>query len=352
MSMLAPITHILPFTVIRRERILPGTGKVLVRAGQKVSSSDVIAEANLRPEYLLLNVARGLGVTPEKADQLIQCQAGDHLANGDMIAGPLGMARRVVRTPSDGQVVLVGSGQVLVEVASKPFQLKAGVPGEVVELIADRGATVETTGALVQGVWGNGRIDFGVMVVLAKSPDQLLTPDQLDVSMRGSIALAARCEDPEVFKSVEELPLRGLILASMSASLASIAAKMQIPVVVLEGFGQRPMNSVAFKLLTTNERREVALNAEPWEPYEGTRPEIIIPMPGSEKLSLPQETGIFSPDQQVRVLRPPHVGEIGVVMGIKGRAVFPGGLKAQAADIRLESGQVVVIPLANLDVLA
>ena len=169
--MLAPITHILPFTIIRRERVLPSRGKVLVRAGQRVNSLDVIAEANLRPEYLLLNVARGLGLSPERADQMIQCQAGDHLADGDMIAGPVGMARRVVRTPSDGQVVLVGSGQVLIEVASKPFQLKAGVPGEVVELIVDRGATVETSGALVQGVWGNGHIDFGVMVVLAKSPD-------------------------------------------------------------------------------------------------------------------------------------------------------------------------------------
>jgi hypothetical protein len=350
--MLAPITHILPFTVIRRERVLPGRGKVLVRAGQKVSSLDVIAEANLRPEYLLLNVARGLGLSPEQADQYIQCQAGDHLVNGDMIAGPVGMARRVMRTTSDGQVVLVGSGQVLIEVASKPFQLKAGVPGEVVELIADKGATVETSGALVQGVWGNGHVDFGVMVVLAKSPDQLLTPDQLDVSLRGSIVLGASCDDSEVLKSAEELPLRGLILASMSASLAPIAARMQIPVILLEGFGHRPMNTAAFKLLTTNERREVALNAEPWEPYSGTRPEIVIPMPGSERLSLPQETGTFTPEQQVRVLRAPHAGEIGVILGVKGSALFPGGLKAQAADIRLESGQTVVIPLANLEVLA
>jgi hypothetical protein len=350
--MLAPITHILPFTIIRRERVLPSRGKVLVRAGQRVNSLDVIAEANLRPEYLLLNVARGLGLSPERADQMIQCQAGDHLADGDMIAGPVGIARRVVRTPSDGQVVLVGSGQVLIEVASKPFQLKAGVPGEVVELIVDRGATVETSGALVQGVWGNGHIDFGVMVVLAKSPDQLLTTDQLDVSLRSSIILAARCEDAEVLKNAEELPLRGLILASMSASLAPIAARMQIPVILLEGFGHSPMNTAAFKLLTTNERREVALNAEPWEPYIGTRPEIIIPMPGSERLSLPLETGTFSPDQQVRMLRAPHAGEIGVVLGLRGSVVFPSGLRAQAADIRLESGQIVVIPLANLDVLA
>lgn len=350
--MLAPITHVLPVTTIRRRRILPVPGKVTVRAGQKVSATDTIAEANLYPDYILLDVARGLGMSSDRADQLIQIQTGDHLAGGDIIAGPVGLSRRVVRSPSDGEVILAGGGQVLVEAASKVFKLKAGIPGDVVELLADRGAEIETSGALIQCVWGNGRIDYGVMVLLTNAPDHVAKPDELDVSLRGSIALASICDDPEVFKIAEELPLRGLILSSVPPSLEPAISKMRIPVVLLEGFGRRPMNPVTFKLLTTNERREVALNAERWDRFKGIRPEIIIPLPDSDSLTTPQEAAVFAPGQQVRVVRAPYAGEIGKIENLKRRAEFPSGLKAPAAEVHLENRTAILVPLANLELLA
>ena len=50
---------------------------------------------------------------------------------------------------------------------------------------------------------------------------------------------------------------------------------------VLDGFGAMPMNSAAFKLLTTNNKREVTVNAEHFDRYSGNRPEVIIPLPVS-----------------------------------------------------------------------
>ncbi len=350
--MLAPVTHILPITTIRRERLLPVSGKILVRNGQKVSALDTLAETHLHPEQHLIDIARGLGLSPQQADQHLVCQPGEKIAEGDVIAGPVGFGKRVIRSSRAGVVLLAGGGQVLIEVAGPPFELKAGLPGEVVELVSDRGVIVETTGALVQGVWGNGQIEFGVMAVVAKSPDEVLTSAQLDVSLRGSIVFAAHCENPEVLKAAEELPLRGLVLASLSASLAVQAAGLRVPVMLIEGFGKRPMNPVAFKLLSTNERREVALNAEVWDIYEGTRPELVIPLPSSGVLPLPRETDFFAPDLDVRVLRPPHGGETGTIIELKKSIVLPSGLRAPGAVVRLESGASVELPLANLEVLA
>ncbi len=350
--MFAPITHILPVTAIRRERVLPVPGKVMVRSGQKVSATDIIAEADLSPEYILLDIARGLGVSADRSEKYLQVQAGDQVARGDMIAGPLGLARRVVRSPRDGRVILAGSGQVLIEAASSPFLLKAGISGEVVELVADQGALVETTGALIQGVWGNGQIDFGNLSVLAKSPDQMLTFDQLDVSQRGAIVLGACCEDRQALKMAEDLPLRGLILSSMSYSLVPIALKLQLPVILIEGFGRRPMNSIAFKLLTTNDRREVAVNAETWDRYSSQRPEVVISLPTPGSVALPKEAGTFAPDQLVRILSAPYVGKVGKISSLKDTAVYPNGLRAPSAEVRLESGEKAILPLANLEVLA
>jgi hypothetical protein len=138
----------------------------------------------------------------------------------------------------------------------------------------------------------------------------------------------------------------------MSAALASVASKLQMPVILLEGFGHRAMNSVAFKLLSTNERREVAINAEPWDRYAGTRPEIIIQLPAPGSVSLPRETDFFAPEQQVRVLRAPHANEMGTIVSVKGLTTFPGGLRASAAEVHLETGKNVILPLANLEILA
>ncbi|NIM07938.1 MAG: hypothetical protein GTO53_01975, partial [Planctomycetales bacterium] len=80
---------------------------------------------------------------------------------------------------------------------------------------------IEMTGSLLQGVWGNGRIDFGVMRVIAEAPTHHLTPDQLDVQMRGSIIFGGRCDQEETLQAAAELSLRGLILFSMPARLTA-----------------------------------------------------------------------------------------------------------------------------------
>jgi hypothetical protein len=349
--MLAQVSHILPITQIRRERMLPVPGKVLVRTGQKLSAGDVIVEANVFPEVFLIDVARGLGMPAERVEKYIRVEAGDSLAEKDVIAGPVGLTRKLMRTPREGKVILSAEGQILIEATTKPMQLKAGFPGEVVELLGDRGATIEATGALVQGVWGNGRTEYGVIKAEPQTPNQGLTAAQLTVDLRGAILLAGYCCKAEVLQAAATLPLRGLVLGGLDPELVPAALKLSIPVLVLEGFGKRPINSVAFKLLSTNERRDVAVIAERWDRLSGQRPELIIPLPAPGNVTVPQEMAHFEPGQQVRVLRAPFVSETGVIVSLKGVETLASGVRTQAAEVRLESGSVVRFPLVNLEVL-
>jgi hypothetical protein len=308
LSMLfAPVTHILPLTTIRRERLLPIPGRVVVRKGQRVSPKDVVAEANLAPVHIVLDLVRGLGVPPEQTDALVVRRAGEEVSEGDVIAGPVGISRRVQRAPSPGKIVVIGDGQVLLEVESKPGELLAGFSGVVVDLISERGVVIETIGALIQAVWGNGRIDYGLLNIKLASPDDWLTKEMLDISLRGSILLGGHCQDAEVLTSAEELPVRGLILSSMDSALIPVALKVNYPILLIEGFGQLSMNSLAFQLLTTSERREVALNAEYWDKYTRSRPEIVIPLPAEGSPPLPPDTDFFTPGQKVRVVS--HIKE-------------------------------------------
>jgi hypothetical protein len=188
--------------------------------------------------------------------------------------------------------------------------------------------------------------------VVARSAQEPLTSDRLDVSQRGLVILGGHCSSPEAITNAGDIPVRGLILASMDSTLASLAARMNYPILLIEGFGKIPMNAIAFKLLSTNERREIAVIAEEWNRLVGSRPEVIIPLPASSQLPLPSETNHFSSGQQVRVLSAPYQGMSGTLVALRpGLVALPSGVRALAADVRLENGESDVLPLANLEVL-
>lgn len=348
----APVVHVIGLTSIVRERLLPVSGTVHARLQQKVTPNDVVAETRWAREHVLLDVARLLNVSPNAADHLIRCKVDEQLTANTEIAVGKGVFPRSVRTPRDGRVVAVGGGQVLLETGESKMELRAGIPGIVTQIIPNRGVVIQTAGGLIQGVWGNGRIDTGLLVNLMETPESVLTVGRLDVSLRGSIILAGMIKDAETLQAAADLPVRGLILSSIFPSLLPRAREMRYPILITDGFGSIPMNSAAHKLLSTNAKREVTINAEVYDRYSGTRPEVIIPLPTSSEPAAPREVETFAPGLQVRMRRPPAMGMLGSILSIKpGLTTLPSGLRAHAAEVRLENGETVIAPLVNLEVV-
>jgi len=350
--MLAPVLHVLPLTMIVRERSLPVAGKVNVHMNQRVSPTDVIAEASFAREHVLLDVARTFGVSTNAADKMIKVKEGDRLTQGALVAESGGFISRSIRAPRLGRVMVAGGGQVLMEVGDTRIELRAGLPGTVIQVLPERGVVIRTAGALVQGVWGNGRIDNGLMVSLIEKPDDVLSAERLDVSMRGSVILGGHVRDMDTLRVAAELPVRGLIISSMLSPLLANAYQMRYPILVLDGFGAMPMNSAAFKLLTTNNKREATVNAEHFDRYSGNKPEVIIPLPFTNEPDEPNNYEAFAAGLRVRMRRPPHAGMIGTLSNLRtGLSELPSGLRAQAADVKLENGETVIVPLVNLEVV-
>ena len=350
--MLAPMLHILPLTTIVRERVLPVAGSVNARVTQRVNPTDVVAEANFAREHVLLDVARTFGVPALAADKMLRVKEGDRLAQGALVAEKGGIFSRSIKAPRAGRVMIAGSGQVLMEVGDARIELRAGLPGTVTQVIPERGVVIRTAGALVQGVWGNGRIDSGLMVKLIEKPDDVLTADRLDVSLRGSVILGGHVRDADTLRVAGELPVRGLIISSLFSPLIVTAYQMRYPILALDGFGAMPMNSAAFKLLTTNDKREATVNAEHLDRYSGHKPEVIIPLPVSNEPDEPNNYESFAAGQTVRMRRPPNAGMIGTITTIhSGLSALPSGLRARAADVKLENGDTALVPLVNLEVV-
>lgn len=349
--MTAPVTHILALTSIQRRRVLPARGRVTVRTGQKVTAADVVAETLLPGQHLLFNIRRAFNLQKgESIEKLIQVRVGSKVEKDDVIAEKGGLLPRSVRAPASGQVVAISNGQVLVETQVKTYQLKAGISGVVTEIIADMGVVIEASGSLVQGVWGNGGIDAGLLLLHSPNLDQDLTRANLDVSMRGAVVLAGHCANADALQAAAEMPLRGLVLASMTADLLPLARKMSYPIILIEGFGRIPLNSVAYKLLTTSERRDACLNAN-FDPLGSLRPEVFVPLPATG--SPLREVTELQAGQTVRVHGSPFDGMIGRVVRVRpGLTTLSNGLRAASASVTLENNQQVIVPVNNLDMIA
>lgn len=191
-------THVSLLVVIRRVRALPARGTITVRVNQKVSPTDVVGRTTLAPVHYLFDIAHGLGLPPAKADRYLRREPDEKVSGGDILAGPFGWMRRVVRAPEEGRVVLQGDGRLLYEGLGETFELRAGIPGTVVGMEPDLSATVETVGALVEGVWGNDRQEYGMLRMATQGSGNVLAPADLNMDLRGSIIVAGRLEDPNI----------------------------------------------------------------------------------------------------------------------------------------------------------
>jgi hypothetical protein len=353
MTIIARTSYVLPLTTIFRRRQLPLPGRILVRQGQKVMPNDVIAEASLPSGHLILDVARGLGVPPLKADQLIDRAPGDHISAGDLIAARPGMFfSRTMRTPVDGKIVSVRNGKVLVQQSEASLELKAAYAGTVSEVIPERGVILELSGALIQGVWGNGKAEFGVMQIAAQAQNTILKLDRIDVSLRGGILVGGHLAEAETLTSLAEIPIRGLILASMPSRLIKTALSMPYPILLTEGFGKLPMNLPAFRLLATNAGREVSLTASHFQAHQGIVPEVLIPLPVTGKPQPPPAPRQLAPQNRVKIVWSPYSAQTGVIQSLSPEPVsFQAGLRYPAAQVKLDSGELAAVPMANLVVL-
>ncbi len=346
------VTHYQPLTTIRRERLLPLGGKILARKGQKVKSTDILAECDLTPQFIVVEYARGLGLSPQDADEYVQVKVGMDVEQNDVIAGPVGLMKRLVRSPHPGRVVLIGDGQLLLRRKSDPFYLQAGFEGTVVELIADRGVILQTVGVLAQGVWGNGRTASGILVTVLEQPEEELTDKHFDQRTQNAIVLGSYVTKAAALEKAAAVPVRGLVLGGLEGSLVGMAEQMPYPILVLDGFGSYPMNPFAYPILATNERREAYINAEKWDTYQGKRPEIIIPLPLEDYPTETRETAELSPGATVRICRSPFCGRVGKIERLlTGKVILPNGLSTQAAEVRLADNELVLSPFVNLEIL-
>jgi len=346
--------HVMPLTMIRRERRLPMPGEVMVRPGERVEPTQVVARVHQTQDFRIMDVARALRVPRSQVKRFMLKEVGATVEVNQPLAARGGLFRRIVRAPAKGAIVAVGNGRVLLEVEPELVEVRANLTGTVIAVTPGLSVTIETPGAIVQGMWGCGGEAFGVLRVVAERRDESLRAKHVDVACHGAIVIGGGTIEASALEQAQQLQVRGLIAGSMEGEMRAQAEAMPFPIILTEGWGRVPMAEPIFNLLQAQTGREASISAETRARFSFKRPEILIPLPTETRPALPPPPGApLFVGAKVRVVRPPYLGMVGVVAAISPQAQrIASGARVRGVEVDLggDAGTVFV-PYVNLELL-
>ena len=131
---------------------------------------------------------------------------------------------------------------------------------------------------------------------------------------------------------------------------------VSMSVIITEGFGSLPLSNRAYTLLREMDGREASINGATQVRAGAVRPEIIIPHTVETAThSAEQESSAAGLEvgSRIRIIRVPFFGEQAVVEELPPRAErIPTGAVTRVLRARLESGELVTVPRANVELLS
>lgn len=366
-----PGLKVIPCTLLRKKRLLPIPGKVLVAMDQQVEAQDIVAQTELPGKVFSVNVANRLAVSPEEIQGFMLKKEGDQVKKGEVIAENkpfLKWFKTSVDSPVEGIVETVSTvtGQVLLREPPRKLPIQAYVKGKVVEVVPDFGVTVESEGTFIQGIFGIGGETTGEIAVVANSPDEDLAPESLSETHRGKIVIGGKHVGLATINRAVELGVHAIVAGGLhDRDLRKLLGydigvavtgteKIGLTLIVTEGFGLIPMAEYTFKLLSSRNGEQASVSGATQIRAGVMRPEIIVPGYPKNVTTCKQEEGRgwIEPGDPVRIIREPHFGVIGVVKSLPPELTRIGSeSNARVLEVTLPGGEILVIPRANIEVL-
>lgn len=358
--------------VVRRTRRLPIKGEVLVKEGTAVKPSDVVARALLPGPLQTIKLAEKLGIEAKDVPGVFKQKVGDKLQKGEIIAETKGFfglfGKQTIVSDFTGTVETISevTGSILVREAPIPVEVDAYIQGSIAEVLAEEGAIVETRCALVQGIFGVGGERTGKVRVAVEKPSDVLDAALITASDKDTIIVGgAGITHAAILKAIE-VGATGLIAGGVKdGDLTKVLGydigvaitgqeQIGLTIMVTEGFGYLQMADRTFALLKSLAGQAASINGATQIRAGVIRPEIIVPhtanTPSHKVAADAFELKVGTP---IRAIREPYFGRIGTVTGLPATLkVVESGTEVRVLNARLDDGQEVTIPRANVEIIA
>lgn len=366
-----PGLKVMPCTVLRKKRLLPIPGKVTASVGDEVDAAAVVARTELPGKVFPVNVANRLSVSPGEIKNFMLKKEGDEIKAGEVLAENkpfIKWFKTSVESPVAGTVESVSdvTGQVMLREPPKVLPIQAYVKGRIVEVIQDFGVTVESEGTFIQGIFGIGGETNGEIAVAVSSPDEELVEEDITEHHRGKIVVGGKHAGLGTIKRAISMGVKALVVGGIhDRDLRQLLGydigvavtgteQIGITLVVTEGFGMIPMAEYTFRLLSSRNGENASVSGATQIRAGVMRPEIIVPgFPKNvTECKKDQGRGWIEPGDPIRIIREPHFGVIGTVKSLPPELTVIGSEShARVLEVRLEGGEVIVVPRANIEVL-
>ena len=358
--------------LIRKERRLPLKGEVIAKLGDKVSADTVVARTELPGDVQPLNIAGILGIAPEDIDIYLVKKPGDSIKKDEIIAqtkGFFGLFKTTVKAPFDGSLESVSkiTGQAILRMEPEPVEVTAYIDGEVTEIFEAEGVVVETSGAFVQGIFGIGGEENGVLERIVDKPQDVITPEEITEAHRGKILIGGSLVTKEVLEKAVKCGCKGIIVGGIGdrdlrdflgydIGVAITGSEEKgITLIVTEGFSRMAMAERTFKILTEHEGEQASINGATQIRAGVLRPEVIIPYDTGRK-GVREEKDVRSSGLEigspVRIIREPYFGALGKVSRLPPELMqIETEAKVRVLEVELQNGEKVIVPRANVEMI-
>ncbi|MBN1917389.1 MAG: hypothetical protein JW889_05730 [Verrucomicrobia bacterium] len=356
-------------TIVRKTRKLPIKGTVLVNVGDRVEPDSTVARADLPGDLDQIKVAHMLGANPAEVPGKMLFKLGDRVEQGQVIARTtyfFGWFKSEAKAPSTGTIEYISdvSGNVGVRLPPRPVELTAYVQGTVVEVIPDEGVVIETPAALVQGIFGIGGEREGRLHVMPE-PDRTIEERDITKELAGRIIIGRRLITGAALRRAGQTGVVGVVVGGIvDKELVDLLGyeigvaitgdeQVGVTLVLTEGFGEIEMAHKTFELLRSLEGRDGSINGATQIRAGVIRPEVIVPHPGSASdATVAVGGGELKIGSHIRVIREPNFGHLGTVTALPHELVLiETGAKVRVLRADLDSGEAVVVPRANVELL-
>ena len=355
----------------RTQRILPVAGDVLVRKGDVTQATDVIAKAELPGDVFPVNLAHALSVPPADVKACLFVEKGAHIQQGDLIAqskGIFGFFKTDYLAKSTGELEAISdiTGQIIIRGANQPVEILSYLSGEVIEILPNEGAIIESEVAMIQGIFGIGGEAYGKIHVAVSKPEELLTPEMITNEMTGKIVIGGARMSYETIRKAIEVKVSALIsggiddqdmkeLLGYDLGVAITGSeKIGTTVIITEGFGDIAMADKTFEILKKFQDSEASVSGATQIRAGVMRPEILIPLKKEADHSHSHEShaGLLEIGRPVRMIRDPYFGALGKVSALPPEPqVLASGSKARVLEVEIHNGEKIIVPRANIELI-